>query len=52
MKQCILVAGHLIFIVYTYYDNIAICPGNKPTLIFIECMQSNYVLTNEGNISA
>jgi hypothetical protein len=56
-RQCLAVnhicssEGNFVLLVYVD-DYIAICPENKPITMFMGSMQTEYVLTDEGNISA
>jgi hypothetical protein len=51
VEPCMFVKGNLILLVYVD-DCIALCPHDRPITYFIKSMQDNYVLTDEGDVSA
>jgi hypothetical protein len=51
VEPCMFIRGNLILLVYMD-DCITICPDDEPITKFIASMQTDYVLTDEGNISA
>jgi hypothetical protein len=51
VEPCMFIRGNLILLVYVD-DCIAICPDDEPITKFITSMQTDYVLTDEGNLSA
>jgi hypothetical protein len=51
VEPCMFIRGNLILLVYVD-DCIAICPNNEPITKFIASMQTDYVLTDKGNIFA
>jgi hypothetical protein len=51
VEPCMFIRGSLILLVYVD-DCVAICPSQAPITEFIESMKADYVLTDEGDISA
>jgi hypothetical protein len=51
VEPCMFIRGGLILLVYVD-DCVAICPNQAPITDFIDSMRADYVLTDEGGISA
>jgi hypothetical protein len=51
VEPCMFIRENLILLVYVD-DCIVICPDDEPIMKYIAFMQTDYVLTDEGNISA